>query len=155
MVGSVRSSVTAWSRWTWPVAAVCLLVVFAITPLRHVPARASGGPCDAVTGEAPHPPGGQPEPYIGGTVVVTTGGANTPVSGATLWLHRCNGQADTTVTSVTTGNGGVFTFSSLSGPNWYYVVADLTGPLAGRSPTATPALIGVGAGTNALNLTFQ
>jgi hypothetical protein len=124
--------------------------------LGATPARAESGPCGgAVSAPAPHPPGGQPEPYIGGNVTVMAGGSATAVAGATLRLHRCDGEIDTTVATQSSNGSGAFTFTGLSGPSWYYVVADLTGPLSGLTPTAAPMLIGVGAGTNALALWYQ
>lgn len=129
------------------VTAALFALVTAAQPLR------SAGPCDTITSPpAPHPPGGQPEPYIGGHVVL---GQTTVVSGAIVRLHRCDGPIDVVVASQLSASNGSFFFDALAAPYWYYVVADLSGPLVGRSAVATPSLIPIGSATSAVELRHE
>lgn len=131
--------------------AVVTAALFALATAAQ-PLRAAG-PCDTITSPpAPHPPGGQPEPYIGGQVVL---GQSTAVAGAIVRLHRCDGPTDVVVDSQLSADDGSFVFASLAAPYWYYVVADLSGPLDGRSAVATPSLIPIGSAAPAVELRHE
>ena len=130
-------------------------VVFSGLGLRSTSVvRATSSPCDAVQGD-PNPPSGPELPAIGGTILSSSAG----VSGATVRLYRCDSLNATLVATQTTGSGGTFSFSSLTGPKWYYIAVDESGPLAGKTPasgTNNPTdAIEVGAGDTGLSLNFE
>ena len=107
------------------VALLSLLVVGAVAP---IPAAASG-PCAAVNGK-PAPPVPPADPEWEGAVLDTS--TNTGVSGATVRIFVCSAGSGTEVDGTTTDSNGDYSFS-VSGGAYYYVAADMTGPLSGMS----------------------
>jgi hypothetical protein len=119
-------------------------------------ALGTSGPCEEVT-EDPDPPTSDPEPLIAGTIADAQ--TATGISGATVRLYRCDGTTATQVYSNTTASGGHFHFFDLTGPKWYYVAVDQSGPLEGMAPANTTtnptSLIAVGPGDSDLLLEFE
>ena len=114
-------------------------------------ALASGDPCASASGD-PGPPGGEPEPFISGTVI--DAGSQAGLSGLTVKLYRCVSGSGTQVASQTTSSSGAFAFMGLTYPYWYYVLVDTADLPA--SPTLNPtAPIAVGDGQAGLVLAFQ
>ncbi len=87
----------------------------------------ASGPCDDVNG-APDPPVPPTEPTWTGTVY--NDNTNTGVSGATIRIYRCNAGTSTEVDDTTTDSSGDYSFT-IAGGEYYYVQADLSGPLNG------------------------
>lgn len=136
---------------------VLLLAMNLLGDFRNPSHVAATGPCDNASLDDPNPPVGEPEPLIAGTVIDAS--TSTGVWGATVRLYRCNGTTPAQVTSMSTDSYGNFSFPGLTGPKWYYIAVDLSGPLAGMQPasgTANPtSLIDVGAGASGVTLSFE
>lgn len=147
---------------TWKGVAIRFLIVLLIAmnllgDFRNPSHAVATGPCDNASLDDPNPPVGEPEPLIAGTVIDAN--TSTGVWGATVRLYRCNGATPAQVTSMSTDSSGNFSFPGLTGPKWYFVAVDLSGPLAGMQPaggTANPTdLIDVGPGDGGLMLAFE
>jgi len=113
------------------------------------------GPCSTVDTD-PGPPGTDPQPMVGGRV--TDGDTGEGIAGATLRLFRCVARQPYLVATLTTDAAGDYASGSLS-QAWYFVAAELSGPLAGMKPTTATlnptAVIEVGAGDPDVDLAFQ
>lgn len=137
---------------------VAAMLVSAIAWMSNpaTPIVSASDPCATIAGD-PHPPIGDPEPFISGEV--TDVDTTTPVSGATVRLYRCDSGSSTLVSTTTTSSQGEYSFTSLSGPKWYYVEVLMTGPLSGMQPasgTNNPSLpVDVGPGDSELDFDFE
>ena len=135
------------------VLAILLAAMFAAPGTQ--PAHASD-PCDAVASD-PEPPGGPIEPIWVGTVLDTS--TNTGVSGATVRIYVCANGTPAEVDDTTTDSSGDYSFAVSAGA-YYYVAADIAGPLSGMSVSSgysnpTDAL-GLGSGDSAdVDLGFE
>lgn len=137
------------------VAAVAVISVGVVAVAgSSMPVHASD-PCGPIQYD-PNPPIGEPERIISGTVRdISSGG----ISGATVMLYQCSSGSGVYQTSTTTSSSGTYSFGSLGGGYWYYVVVPLTGPLTNMTPasgTSNPtAAIGIGNSVSGVNLSFQ
>lgn len=95
-------------------------------------AYADPNPCSAVA-SAPKPPIEKPDPDISGQVLDDSDAA---ISGATLELFRCAGSSAVSQGTTTTNVSGQYSFDDLTPEYYYYVEAEMSGPLAGMSPAA-------------------
>lgn len=135
--------------------AACTILTIVASGEPYTVVHADSTPCDTITGD-PNPPIGSPEPDIMGHILAAN---SVGISGATVRLYVCDGSTPSLVASTTTTSGGVYGFPDLDGPAWYFVQAVITGPLAGKTPSAGTSnptdLIDVGAGATGVDLTFE
>lgn len=138
-------------RWFSIALAALLLAVGFTSPL---PIHASS-PCDT-TGGPPRGPGSDPVPTIAGSV---TAHGTSDVEDATVKLFRCDLSGPTHVATELTDASGEFEFGSLTGPSWYYIEVQMSGPLNGHTAstgTSNPtAAYDVGPGQTGLALDFE
>lgn len=83
---------------------------------------------------------------------------DTPISGATTELYKCVSGSGVSQGTDTTDGNGYYEFADLDPEEWYYVEAQITGPLTGMSPapgTKNPSnVVGLGPNTT-INFEFE
>ena len=130
------------------VTLACLMIAVCPTPVGADP-----DPCSGVTGG---PPINDPGPTIAGTVTENVN-SNPPIKGATMELFKCVSQVSVSQGTDTTDSNGDYGFHDLDEGNYFYVEAQMTGPLEGMSPaagTSNPSDI-VGLGPSVYDLDFE
>ena len=110
-------------------SAVAVALLLAVSTWGTVPPMSASGPCDAVNGK-PEPPTPPANPLWTGRVLDTV--SDTGVSGATVRIFVCANGSATEVDDTTTDSNGDFSFT-VSGGAYYYVAADMSGPLSGMT----------------------
>jgi hypothetical protein len=113
----------------------------------------AGNPCDHIIND-PRPPGSEPEPEVGGTLIDNSQAQM--LSGATVRLMVCVSGSGTLVDTAVTNTYGEFAFTDLH-QGWYFVLPDMTGPLQGWHPVGSGAygLVEVGNGDPDLEFVFD
>jgi len=138
------------------VLAAFILVTASVAGDMAGSAMASGTPCDNVTGD-PNPPVGPPEIDASGAVIDS--GTSSPIEDATIKLYACVGTTAVQVDSQLTDSSGEYVFTDLETERWYYIEAEMTGPLSGMTPssgTSNPsALVAVSDEPTIVNFAFE